>query len=81
MSRILEHEEDYVPYRPRKVGRRRFPALNPAISTMIEIAASLDTTVGALLGERAYRITRADRERVRAIIRYLSALFELDEVP
>jgi len=80
MCRILEADPDYIPYRPRKTGRRRrYQAVNPAISTLVEIAAALDTTVGALLGEHAYRITNADRERVRAFIAYLTALFQLDK--
>jgi len=79
MSRILENDEDYIPYRPRKTaGRRKRAAENPAVSTVMEIAAALDTTVGALLGERAYRITNADRHRAGEFVRYLTALLELD---
>jgi adenylate kinase len=81
MSRILEADPDYIPYRRRKaVRRRRYQAVNPAISTMVEIAAALDTTVGALLGERAYRITNEDRRRVLEFVRYLAKLFELDRL-
>ena len=79
LSRILENDPDYVPHRPRKAGRRRHPALNPAISTIVEIAASLDTSVGALLGERAYRIANEDRRRVLEFVRFLVKLFELDK--
>jgi hypothetical protein len=68
MSRILENDEDYVPYRQRKAVRGRYQMRNPTIGTIVKIAAALDTTVGDLLGERAYRITNADRDRVRAII-------------
>jgi len=79
MSRILENDDDYIPYRSRTSGsKRRPPAINPAISTVIEIAASLETTVGDLLGEPAYRVTIADRRRLREFVRYLIALFELD---
>jgi hypothetical protein len=78
MSRILENDEDYVPYRQRKAGRARRAQSNPAIGTIVEIAAVLDTTVGDLLGERAYRITNADRDRIRVIVLYLAKLFELD---
>lgn len=80
MSRILDNDEDYVPYRKRKPqrARKRGPT-NPAIGTLVEIAALLDTTVGHLLGERPYRITKMDRERVGQIVRYLSQLFDLDE--
>jgi len=51
--------------------------MNPAISTLVEIAAALDTTVGDLLAEPAYRITPADRKRLREIVAYLKMLFEL----
>jgi len=77
MSRILANDEEYVPYRSRAAGPLRRPAVNPAISTLIEIAASLETTVGDLLGEPAYRITPADRKRLREIVAYLTALFDL----
>jgi len=78
MSRILENDEEYIPFRQRKAVRaRHYRAQNPAIGSIVEIAAALDTTVGALLGERAYRVTRADRERVRDFVHYLTALFEL----
>jgi len=77
MSRLLEHSPSYMPYRERKAARKLRTALNPAIGTVVEIAAALDTTVGSLLGERAYRITRADRERVREFVRYLVVLFQL----
>jgi hypothetical protein len=82
MSRILEADPDYVPYRRRKAARvRKYQSVNPAISTVVEIAASLDTTVGALLGERAYRITIEDRRRVLEFVRFLAKLFELDRLP
>ncbi|MGH7486043.1 MAG: hypothetical protein ACREMY_10655 [bacterium] len=79
MSRILENDDEYIPYRTRKAKRsRRYASVDPAISTLIEIAASLKTTVGDLLGEPAYRITIADRRRLRELVRYLITLFELD---
>ena len=81
LARILEADPDYVPRRRRKAGRRRYQAVNPSIGSVVEIAAALGTTVGALLGERAYRITNVDRERVREFVRFLSALFELDDRP
>jgi len=79
MSRILEHDDDYVPYRRRATRRKsRAASLNPALSTVVEIAAALETTVGDLLGETAYRITLADRRRLREIVSYLTTLFDLD---
>lgn len=78
MSRILENDDSYVPSRRRTARkRRRAAAVNPSIATVMEIAAALDTTVGDLLGEPAYRITRADRRRLREIVDYLNALFDL----
>lgn len=78
MSRILENDDEYIPYRERAtVRKRRRAAMNPAISTLVEIAAALDTTVGDLLGEPAYRITLADRRRLREIVAYLTTLFDL----
>ena len=78
MSRILEYDEDYIPYRPRRARqKRRSAAMNPAISTIVEIAAALETTVGDLLGEPAFRIAPADRKRLREIVAYLSGLFDL----
>src|SRR4051794_31982782 len=62
MSRILENDEEYVPYRERTSrAKQRPPAIDPSISTLVEIASALDTTVGDLLGEAAYRVTVADR--------------------
>jgi adenylate kinase len=81
MSRILEADPGYVPRRRRRDGRQRREAVNPSIGTVAEIATALGTTVGALLGERAYRITNADRERVREFVRFLTVLFELDDIP
>lgn len=80
MSRILESDPEYKPRRTRKTMRRRSAAVNPSVSAVVAIADALDTTVGDLLGERAFRITRADRERIREFVRYLSALFELDRL-
>jgi hypothetical protein len=78
LSRILENDDDYVPYRTRADNKRRRAATNPSISTVVEIAAALGTTVGDLLGERAYRVTAADRRRLREFVRWLTVLLELD---
>ena len=81
MSRILENDDEYIPYRARKpVTARPYAAKNPAIGSVVEIAASLDTTVGGFLGERAYRITNEDRRRVLEFVRFLVKLFELDRL-
>ena|SRR6185369_3970337 len=79
MSRILENDDEYIPYRTRKeTRRRRYASVDPSISTLVEIAASLETTVGDLLGETAYRITIAERRRLRDFVRHLTQLFDLD---
>lgn len=79
MSRILERDPEYVPYRQRKEHRsRNYAACNPAIGTVMEIADLLDTTVGALLGERAYRIGTMERRTIRSVLLYLVEVLDLD---
>ena len=78
MSRILENDAAYIPYRRRKEDRRRHMASNPTIATVVDIAARLETTVGALLGEKAYCIGIADRRELRRVLLYLFRLFDLD---
>lgn len=78
LSRILENDDEYVPYRTRAGNKRRPAATNPGIATLVEIAAQLDTTVGDLLGERAYRVTTSERRKLREFVRWLTALFDLD---
>ena len=80
LSRILENDDEYVPYRSRADNKRRPPATNPGIATLVQIAAALDTTVGDLLGERAYRISNEDRRRIRDFIQWLNALLNLDSL-
>ncbi|MEK6371237.1 MAG: hypothetical protein AABO58_00940 [Acidobacteriota bacterium] len=78
MSRILENDREYVPYRSRIARKRGGPARNPRIATLVEIAAALDTTVGALLGETPYRMGVWERRELRRIVLTLTRLFELD---
>jgi hypothetical protein len=78
LSRILENDEEYVPYRMRADNKRRRPAVNPGIATLVEIATQLGTTVGDLLGERAYRVTTNERRKLREFVQWLTALFDLD---
>lgn len=79
LSRILENDEEYVPYRTRAAKKQRRPPENPRIGTLVEIADALGTTVGDLLGEQPYTITFADRRRLRRFVRYLTTLFDLDD--
>ena len=51
LSRILENDPDYVPYRQRAASKRQQPVKNPSVRTLVQIAAELRTTVGDLLGE------------------------------
>ena len=71
MSRILENDPDYEPYRPRKGSRRPRAAQAPSIVSLIEIADILNTTVADLLGEPAPSSfgTRPERDRVRTFLR------------
>jgi hypothetical protein len=78
LSRILENDDDYVPYRTRTGNKRRPPIVNPGIATLVEIAAQLGTTVGDLLGERAYRVTTIERRKLREFVRWMTVLFDLD---
>jgi hypothetical protein len=80
LSRILENDDDYVPYRNRSRSKQRRPAMNPGIATLVEIADALGTTVGDLLGERPYRISSEDRRRIRDFVRWLSALLDLESL-
>lgn len=78
LSRILEHADDYIPYRRRAARKQRRPPANPSIGTIVEIAAMLGTTVGDLLGERSYRVTTGDRRKIRAFVRWLTTTFDLN---
>jgi hypothetical protein len=51
MSRILENDPDYLPYRRRVPDKRQRPVTNPSVRTLAAIADVLGTTVGDLLGE------------------------------
>jgi hypothetical protein len=78
LSRILEHHDEYIPYRVRR-SRKRAPIQNPRIDSVIRIAASLDTTVGDLLGERGFLFSRSERRTLRWIVRHLIRAFDLDD--
>lgn len=75
MSRILENDPEYVPYRRRAGTKKRRPAQNPSIRTLVEIASRLETTVGDLLGELTIPpLTPVEREKLRAALRSLEKL-------
>lgn len=79
VSRILENDPDYKPHRPRRLGKKRGPVVNPGIFTVKDIADRLDTTVGSLLGEKGFEVTLDDRRRMRELVVFLSQRFGLDE--
>lgn len=84
MSRILENDPSYAPYRPRSGTKRRPPLLEPSIFTVQRIAHAVGTTVGDLLGERAYelpseRLTSEQRRTLRDALVILRDLFDLGD--
>jgi hypothetical protein len=84
LSRILEHAPGYQSPRKRAPFRQRQPLRNPGIFTVQEIAATLQTTVGDLLGEPGYAsvrdfITPAERRKLRDALTLLSDLFDLED--
>jgi hypothetical protein len=78
MSRLLINDEEYVPYRRRRSSSRLRPALHPSIATVVDIADRLEMSVGALLGEKEYRIGIAERRELRRVLLILFRLLELD---
>jgi hypothetical protein len=84
LSRILEHAPGYQSPRKRAPFRQRQPLRNPGIFTVQEIAATLETTVGDLLGEPGYVSVRdflspAERRKLRDALALLSDLFDLED--
>lgn len=78
MSRILENDPDYEPYRPRAAQKRRGPAIEPSVFTIKRLAERLETTVSDLLGETTLDITISDRRRIRDWIEFLRQRLLLD---
>ena len=76
MSRILENDDEYLPYRERTRGKRQRAVVNPSLKTMVNIARALGTTVGDLLGEPMIQLSPADRQRVMDFILFLASLLE-----
>jgi len=74
MSRILENDDEYLPYRERIPGKKHRRVTNPTIATLVDIAQALDTTVGDLLGEPRIHVTAGDRQHLVAVARYLVAV-------
>jgi len=74
MSRLIENDPDYVPYRgKRQPIRRHRPVTNPRIRTLVSIAAALHTTVSDLLGEPPRSaFTPTQREKATAALRFVA---------
>lgn len=84
LSRILEHDPDYRPLRPRSPSRQRPPLQNPGVFTLKEVADALETTVGDLLGEPGYvsirdLVSREERRKLRDAVVLLRDFFDLDD--
>jgi len=79
-SRILENDRDYHPPRKRTRRKDREPTLNPGIFTVQAIADALETTIGELLGEPGYELTKSDLRSFRWMADFLRMRFPLEEV-
>jgi hypothetical protein len=80
MSRILENDPEYEPYRARATLKQRGPAVEPSVFTVKRIAERLDTTVSDLLGETTLDVTVGDRRRIRDAIELLRQRLLLDSL-
>ena len=80
LSRLLENDPDYRPYRRRDPAKQRGPAIAPGLFMVKRIAEQLDTTVGELLGERGFDLTVSDRRRIRELLDFLHQRLALDDV-
>ncbi len=80
LSRILENDPHYEPYRPRAANKQRGPAMEPSVFTVKRIAERLDTTVSDLLGEATLDITVSGRRRIRDWIEFLRQRLLLDSL-
>jgi hypothetical protein len=78
VSRLLENDPDYEPYRRRDPEKRRGPATAPGLFTIKRLAERLDTTVGDLLGEVQFDLTTDDRRRMRDFVEFLRQRLALD---
>ncbi|HEY0156160.1 MAG TPA: S24 family peptidase [Thermoanaerobaculia bacterium] len=80
VSRLLENDPEYEPYRPRDPEKQRGPSTAPGLFTIKRLAERLDTTVGDLLGEREFDVTVGDRRRIRELIDFLRQRLALDTI-
>ena len=80
-SRVLENDPDYHPPRKRSQNKKREPTVNPGIFTVLAIAHRLETTIGELLGEPGFEITKSDLRSFRWMSDFLRLRFPIDEIP
>src|SRR5258707_51631 len=80
LSRLLENDPDYEPYRKRDPSKPRGPAVSPGGFTIKRMADHLDATVGDLLGEREFEVTVSDRRRIRDLLEFLRQRLALDSI-
>jgi len=78
MSRILENDPDYTPYRKRAPAKRQRAVTNPSIRTLVAIAAALGTTVGDLLGE-PWPISPSERAMLARAVYVIRGLVNPDQ--
>ena len=79
-SRILENDPDYHPPRKRNENKKREPTVNPGIWTVLLIAQALETSIGELLAERGFELTKSDLRSFRWMADFLQMRFPLEEV-
>ncbi|HEY4639923.1 MAG TPA: hypothetical protein VII75_01145 [Thermoanaerobaculia bacterium] len=78
MSRILEHDPSYVPYRPRRVNRVRRGLERVALQSIVEIADHVGVSVAYLIGEEE-ALSTIDRQKLNVIGRFLTCRFPVPE--
>jgi hypothetical protein len=78
MSRILENDPDYLPYRERSAAKKQRPVSDPRVSTLVRIATALGTTVGDLLGE-PWPLSPAEHDVLTKTIRVIAGLLQRKE--
>jgi hypothetical protein len=84
LSRLFEHVPEYRPMRERSAERQERASKSPGIFKLQQVADTLETTVGDLLGEPGYESPRellspAQRRTLRDAAHILRELFDLDD--
>lgn len=84
LSRLFEHVPEYKPHRERAADRQERAAKSPGIFKLQQVADTLETTVGDLLGEQGYDsprelLSQSQRRTLRDATNILRELFDLDD--